>query len=146
MPLDPSLIVAAAVPFLVKGAESFSKTAGEKLAGKVAEICRTIETKFKGDSYAEETLARSKDKPESEDRQAALKGVLAEKMVEDRSFADQVTKLVEEALKEQRGQARSVFDQSGQTVHGNQTNIAGDVRGPVLSGTFSGPVNARKNE
>ena len=30
---------------------------------------------------------------------------------------------------------------SGQTVNGPQTNIAGDVTGPVLSGNFSGPVN-----
>lgn len=70
------MIVAAAAPFLIKGAESFSKIAGEKLAEKVGKLCKTIETKFKGDSYAEETLARAKDKPESEERQAALKGGL----------------------------------------------------------------------
>lgn len=34
----------------------------------------------------------------------------------------------------------TVFDQRGQTVHGPQTNIAGDVHGPVISGQFSGPV------
>ncbi len=34
----------------------------------------------------------------------------------------------------------SVFDQRGQTVHGPQTNIAGNVHGPVFSGQFSGPV------
>ena len=33
------------------------------------------------------------------------------------------------------------FDQRGQTVHGPQTNIAGDVHGPVFSGQFSGPVS-----
>ncbi len=33
-----------------------------------------------------------------------------------------------------------VFDQRGQTVHGPQTNIAGNVHGPVFSGQFSGPV------
>lgn len=35
----------------------------------------------------------------------------------------------------------SVFDQRGQTVQGPQTNIAGDVKGPVLSGDFQAPVN-----
>jgi len=30
-------------------------------------------------------------------------------------------------------------------VHGAQTNIAGNVSGPVLSGTFSGPVNMDKS-
>lgn len=34
----------------------------------------------------------------------------------------------------------SVFDQRRQIVHGPQTNIAGNVQGPVLSGQFSGPV------
>ena len=32
------------------------------------------------------------------------------------------------------------FGQHGQTVHGSQTNIAGPVHGPVLSGQFGGPV------
>ena len=36
--------------------------------------------------------------------------------------------------------AWAAFGQRGQTVHGPQTNIAGDARGPVLSGTFHGPV------
>jgi hypothetical protein len=36
--------------------------------------------------------------------------------------------------------AWTLFDQRGQTVHGPQTNIAGDVHGPVLSGQFGGPV------
>jgi len=36
--------------------------------------------------------------------------------------------------------ATAVVDQRGQTVHGPQTNIAGDVHGPVLSGQFDGPV------
>jgi uncharacterized protein YggL (DUF469 family) len=36
--------------------------------------------------------------------------------------------------------AWAALDQRGQTVHGPQTNIAGDARGPVLSGTFPGPV------
>jgi len=35
----------------------------------------------------------------------------------------------------------SRFDQCGQTAHGPQTNIAGDVTGPVLSGDFRAPVH-----
>ncbi len=34
----------------------------------------------------------------------------------------------------------AAFDQRGQIVHGPQTNIAGDVHGPVFSGEFRGPV------
>jgi hypothetical protein len=36
--------------------------------------------------------------------------------------------------------AWSGFNQQGETVRGNQTNIAGNVQGPVLSGSFQGPV------
>jgi len=32
------------------------------------------------------------------------------------------------------------LDQRGQTVHGPQTNVVGDVHGPVLSGAFQAPV------
>lgn len=38
------------------------------------------------------------------------------------------------------------FDQRGQVVHGPQTNIAGDVQGPVLSGEFGGPVTVGDEE
>jgi hypothetical protein len=38
------------------------------------------------------------------------------------------------------GDKTTTFDQRGQTVHGAQTNIEGDVSGPVLSGQFNGPV------
>ena len=54
-----------------------------------------------------------------------------------------VQRLVDEL---QKGGTRTAFDQRGQTVHGAQTNIAGNVSGPVLSGTFSGPVNTDKSK
>jgi hypothetical protein len=38
------------------------------------------------------------------------------------------------------GSKATSFDQRGQTVRGPQTNIAGDVSGPVLSGQFNGPT------
>ncbi len=38
-----------------------------------------------------------------------------------------------------RGDKTTLFDQRGQTV-GTQTNIGGDVHGPLLSGQFDGPV------
>jgi hypothetical protein len=46
----------------------------------------------------------------------------------------------EPEIEPEPGAWSGVFDQRGQTVHGPQTNIAGNVRGPVLSGQFSGPV------
>ena len=44
------------------------------------------------------------------------------------------------------GDKTTAFDQRGQTVHGAQTNIEGDVSGPVLSGQFNGPVATGNGE
>ncbi len=144
LPVDVGLIAAAAAPYLAKGGDSFIKTAGEGLGKKFVELCQAVENKFKGDTFAEQTLARAKEKPESEDRQAALKDVLAEKMEKDTKFAEEVGKLIEAI--EEKGTASSVFDQRGQIIHGSQTNIAGNVNGPVLSGNFHGSVNARESK
>lgn len=84
--MDPFSISAIATPFVAKGAEAFSKTAGEKLGGKVGELVQAVINKFKGDPYAEQTLARAQEKPEAEGRQSALKEVLAEKMASDPDF------------------------------------------------------------
>jgi hypothetical protein len=46
----------------------------------------------------------------------------------------------EPEIEPEPGAWSGVFDQRGQTVHGPQTNIAGNVHGPVFSGQFSGPV------
>ena len=60
-----------------------------------------------------------------------------------RILPQRYSRLVDEL---QKGGSRTAFDQRGQTVHGPQTNIAGNVSGPVLSGTFSGPVNTDKSK
>jgi len=128
MVLDPVSLAALAAPFLAKGAEAFTKTAGEKLGGKIVELCQTVGDKFKGDSYAEQTLACAKEIPESEDRQSALKSILTEKMNADSGFAEDMKKLLDEM---QKGAAstHTTFDQRGQTV-GTQTNIE-NVHGSV---------------
>jgi hypothetical protein len=144
MQMDPLTLAAIAAPFVAKGAETFSKSAGDKLGAKVGELCQAVINKFKGDSDAEETLALAQKKPDSKGRQSALEEVLAEKLEADPDFAEKLQKLVDEV---QKGAAtRTAFDQRGQTVHGAQTNIAGNVQGPVFSGTFSGPVNTDKSK
>ena len=52
----------------------------------------------------------------------------------------------EPQIEPEPGAWRTMFDQRGQTVHGPQTNIAGDVHGPVLSGQFGGPVTVGGGE
>lgn len=141
--MDILSIAAVAAPYVAKGAEALVKTAGEKLGGVVGDLCQSVANKIKGDSFAEQTLAGAREKPDSKARQGALQAVLAEKMEEDPDFAKTIQGLVEAVQKEKSG---SVFNQTGQTVHGSQTNIAGNVNGPVLSGTFSGPVNTDRSK
>jgi hypothetical protein len=129
---DPVSLAALDAPLLAKGAEAFTKTAGEKLGGKIVELCQAVADKFKGDSYAEQILASAKEKPESEDRQIILKGILTEKMKADSGFAEEMGTLVE-ALQKGMASAYTTFDQRGQTV-GTQTNI-GNVNGSVNIGT-----------
>lgn len=135
--MDLLSIAAIAAPFVAKGAEVFSKTLGEKLGGIVGDLCRSVADKFKGDTYAEQALVGAQEKPDSKARQAALQAAIAEKMEDDADFAKEIQRLVETIKKEGAG---SAFDQQGQTVHGNQTNIK-ESNAPVFSGTFSGPVS-----
>lgn len=131
MVVDPVSLAAFAAPLLAKGAEAFTKTAGEKLGGKMVDLCQVVVGKLKGDDYAEKTLARAKELPESEERQLALKGILAEKMKEDPKFAEEVKKLFDE-LKNETSSSHAIFDQRGQSV-GTQTNI-GNVQATVNIG------------
>jgi hypothetical protein len=131
MVIDPVSLAALATPFLAKGAEAFTKTAGEKLGGKVVELCQAVADKFKGDSYAEQTLVRANEMPESEDRQSALKGILTEKMKADSGFTEVIKTLLNEVQKD-TASTHVAFDQRGQTV-GTQTNI-GNMQGAVNIG------------
>ena len=131
MVVDPLSLAAFAALLLAKGAEAFTKTAGEKMGGKMVDLCQAVVEKLKGDNYAEQTLARAKEIPESEDRQLALKGILAEKMKEDPGFAEEVKKLLDE-LNNESTSSHAIFEQRGQSV-GTQTNI-GNLQGTVNIG------------
>ena len=130
--MDAVSLAALAAPLLAKGAEAFTKAAGEKLGGKMVDFCQAVVDKFKGDAYAEQTLARAKEMPESEERIDMLSGILAEKMKEDPGFAEDVKKLLDE-MKSDARQTVTIFDQRGQNV-GSQTNI-GTAKGSVNIGT-----------
>jgi hypothetical protein len=104
---------------LAKGAEALAKTAGDKIGGLIGDLCQSVAYKFKGDSYAEQTLARAKEKPDSKATLGVLQEVLAEKMEKDADFAEKIQKLVD-AL--EKGSPRAAFDQRGQTIHGSLTS------------------------
>jgi len=129
-------IAAIAAPYLAKVADALAGTIGEKLGGLVGELFFLVTEKFKGDDSAGQALAGAQERPDSKAKQLALQAAIAEKMEADAAFAEEITRLVDSISKEKR----AAFDQRGQTVHGSQTNIAGDVHGPVFSGEFKGPV------
>lgn len=90
-------VVALLAPYLVKAGEAFAEKAGEALADKTGALYRAIKNKFANDSYAEQTLLRLEEAPDSKGRQTALEHLLTEKMEEDGTFAEQVQRLIEEA-------------------------------------------------
>jgi hypothetical protein len=93
--MDIGTIAAAATPILIKGVEMFSQKLDEKASEEIDRLYQTIRKKLNGDFYAEQTLDRAKQMPESKGRQAALEEVLAEKMKEDPDLAENVRRLVE---------------------------------------------------
>ncbi|MEJ2557846.1 MAG: hypothetical protein P8186_16785 [Anaerolineae bacterium] len=121
-------------PYLAKAGETFAEKAGEKLAEKAGALYQMVKAKFKGDAYAEQTLARVEEKPEAKGRQGTLQEVLAEKMEEDADFAETVHRLVEEA---KAADTRNVIafgersvavggDVSGSTIITGDGNVVGD--------------------
>ena len=97
--MDIQLIAAGAMavlsPFLIKAGGAFAEEAGKALAEIAGALLQTVKRKFAGDAYAEQTLARLEDKPESVRRQGALEDVLVEKMEEDIAFAEEVHRSLE---------------------------------------------------
>ena len=125
--MDIQAIAVAAIallgPYLARAGEAFAKETGEKLAKKVGALYQVIKKKFKDDAYAEQTLARTEEKPEPEGRQIALKTVLAEKMEEDTDFAETVWRLVEEA---------KAADTGNVIVYKRGVAVKGDVTGSTI--------------
>lgn len=66
--MDPISIAGLAglvAPYVAKGLDALTKSAGEKMGGVIGDLCQSVADKFKGDSYAEQTLSRAKEIPDS---------------------------------------------------------------------------------
>ena len=85
--------------FLAKAGQPLAEKAGQAVADAADALFGAIKKKFKGNSYAEQTLNRLEEKPESNDRQASVKDVLLEQMEKDDVFAAEVRRFVEVARK-----------------------------------------------
>jgi hypothetical protein len=105
--------------------EGFAKKLGEKLAEKTGELHGLVRGKFAADPYAVTTLERAAAKPDSDDRLAALRGILSEKLQEDPQFAARVDQLSREA---------QAADSHGILAIGDRNVVVGgDATGGVLN-------------
>jgi hypothetical protein len=93
------------LPYLVKAGEGASTEIGKKIGvaawEKIKALYETVREKFTGDAYAEETLKRATEKPESEDRRAALAGILAEKAEADPTFGQELARLTQVTIEDE---------------------------------------------
>jgi hypothetical protein len=98
--MDPVTIASAALailgPYLAKAGGKFAEKAGETLAEQAEDLYQLIKRRFASDAYAEQTLTRAEQQPESEGRLAAVQEVLADKMNEDPDFAEAVRRIVDQ--------------------------------------------------
>ena len=116
-------VVGILMPYLIKGGETIAKKAVDETIEKAGQLYQTIKQKFSGDPYAKETLKRVEEDPNSEARQAALTGVLEEKIKSDPALAselEQFLALAKELTSDQINQSVKV---SGNAKTGNITTI-----------------------
>jgi hypothetical protein len=102
--LDPvSAAVALLVPYLAKFGEAVASKAGEAAVEGGKAILEIIKRRLgrDADEYGRQTLTRLEAKPEDEGRQSALRSVLADKVMEDREFADDLERIVQQTTSNQ---------------------------------------------
>lgn len=134
--MEPMVIAASAMsflmPLLVKAGEAAAQKAGVAAWEKAKQIQAAIKRKLSGDAYAEQTLKRVEEEPDSQERQAALKGILAEKLKEDPEFSASLMQMLDEA---EKARPEQKIDQrvsvSGQGRIGGDVNQVGTVAGNV---------------
>ena len=116
-------VVGILMPYLIKGGETIAKKAVDATFEKAGQLYQTLKQKFSNDPYAKETLKRVEEDPNSEARQAALTGVLEEKIKSDPALAselEQFLALAKELTSDQINQSVKV---SGNAKTGNITTI-----------------------
>lgn len=125
-----TIAIAALSSYLSKGAEAFFQSVGEDAAEKVGNLYESIKAKFKGDSYAEQTLARMEENPSDEGRQSAMQSVLFDKIKSDPKFASNLSQLLENIKKTDKGSVMVIASGDRAVSSGkiqNSTVITGDI-------------------
>jgi len=123
-------VVATLTPYLVKAGEKLAKQVEEAAWEKLKTIYAAVKDKLTGDAYAEQTLDRLEKEPESVSRQAALVGVLEEKIKDDPAFSMTLQTLLDEAKAAGAGSISQAVNVSGQ-AHTGDINLFGKVEGNI---------------
>lgn len=91
--------VALLAPYLARAGESVAGEAGEAMAAAMKRLYDFVRRRFEedNDAAARQTLERLEERPELEERQHALAGVLAEKAKSNPAFVDELRRLVYKA-------------------------------------------------
>jgi hypothetical protein len=132
--MDPLTIATSVVnlliPYLSKAAESLTDKAANAAWEKLEALFAAVKAKLSGNAYAEETLKRAKEEPQSKSRQAALVGVLEEQIEHDTTFAETLRRLLSEAKDSGAESIVQNVSISGHARTGDVTTI-GKVEGKV---------------
>ncbi len=98
--VDPTIAALATsvtgilVPYLVKGAEEFTRIAGEAVYEKAKALLQSLKDRWLGNPHASETLANFEAKPE--EHQAEMVDVLQTTMTADPAMAADVSQRMED--------------------------------------------------
>lgn len=132
--MDPQAIAAMTVnvigPYLARAGEALAKEVGQVALDAMKSIYRTVKESLAGDSYAEETLERVEEEPQSESRLTALESLLEERLQADRDFAAALQGMLEEVKEAGAEDFVQQVTVSGQAQTGDITQI-GKVEGDV---------------
>jgi hypothetical protein len=141
--MDPGTLATSAiallVPYLTKAGsammERIGKDVAEAVSTRVESVYESIKRRLGGDDYAAQSLKRLEEKPEEEERQAALKGVLKEMLVKDTEFQTVMERLVSEAQRA-AGKAGTTILVSGSGAVATQGGVAAGQGGQAAGGNI----------
>ena len=140
--MEPATIIAIATavltvlkPYLPKIAEKAAEKIGSELPVAVGKLWTALKGKFETRPSAKEALVDLLKDPEDADLQAAFRVQLKKALEEDKDFAEQVKRLLEEAGAQIRVQVRdgaAAIGDHAKAVGKSGILVEGDVGGDIL--------------
>ena len=140
--MDPVTLAASAVsllvPYLAKAGrivvENAGKDVGEFVSSKVEALYEAVKNKFTRNDYASQSLKRLAEKPDDEDRQATMKGVLKDALADDPRLQEMLSQLLAE-IKQVGGD--SIIQVYGSGAAATRGGVAAGERGYAAGGDIN---------